>query len=536
MKKFLTLTISLFLVASAYSQELIKVRIDDFSGGQNSYDLADSIDVNQGELVQNASQEKRGRLEKRKGQALFADDLGNTAFRGVGDFYPDSTTSYVLAASGTDIVRSTSAGASWTVVNTGKALTAGYNTEFLQADNLLFIFNGEDNTSWYDGSTFVLPTSVGTVYPASPPKATTGAWVANYLFLAGNPTYPDWVYFSNNLEPREFTANNVIKINTGDGQEIVRIEPFRENEIIVYKQRSVYMLDITGSTPLADWAYKPISRTIGCAAERSVVNIGNDHWFLSSEPIAVRSLIRSSFDKILLDRASDPIQDIFDGTGETTINVSSIDVACAILHDNKYILGIPTGVSTVNDYVVVYDFLTKSWTTIDGWYPAEWIVYENDLYYIDANDGRMIECFTGTTGDMYEGPVVTGSSEPSVAITFDWRSKNISFDNPENYKMLDALDLELGASGDYDADVYIEMDDGGWQRVGDMNLAGGAVTLPVSLPFTLSASGVARETFQLQQYGEFKNIKIRVVQDGLSELCDLHRATIFAYMKPWRRE
>jgi hypothetical protein len=233
---------------------------------------------------------------------------------------------------------------------------------------------------------------------------------------------------------------------------------------------------------------------------------------------------------------SQSIQDIFDGTGDVALNVTSASKSAGVLFDNKYILAIPTGSSSINNYVVVFDFFTKSWYTITGWFPAAWQVFDNELYYIDGQDGRVIQCFTGTTGDMASGPCVTSASEPTVAINFEYISKNIDFDNPENFKQPDSLDVEFGTEGNYDTDVYLELDNGGFQNIGVINLKGNAPTLPIDLPFDLGASGVARKTFQIQKYGEFKKIKVKFIQDGLGELCDLHSFTCFGTVKSWRRE
>ena len=70
----------------------------------------------------------------------------------------------------------------------------------------------------------------------------------------------------------------------------------------------------------------------------------------------------------------------------------------------------------------------------------------------------------------------------------------------------------------------------------DIDLSGDVVTLPEDLPFTLTSGGVARKTYQLQSYGEFKKIQLKVVQEGLGETVILKRATLFARPRPWRRE
>ena len=531
MKKLYLILLGLFLTTSVFAQEgLQKVKIDDFSGGQNSFYLSDIIEMNQGESMKNIILNKKGQLSKRTGQTLFIASNSTTAFRGIGRFDPDQNTSYMMVASPPSVIRAESSSTSWTEINSGYSQSAGYDTEFIQANNNLFVFNGQDATSWYDGSVYYKGTSGGST---SPPTATTAAWLNNYLFLGGNPTHTDWIYVSDNLTPTIFTvASNIMKINTGDGQAVKRLETFREKEIIVYKERSIFLMDISGTTMITDWTVTPISKSVGCVAPRSVVSLGNDQWFLSSEPYAVRSLVRSQFDKILVDMVSTPIQDIFNGTGTITINKTQISKSCAILYDNKYLLAIPTGTSTINNTVCVFDFITNSWYIIDGWYPAEWVVFNDNLYYIDANIGSVIQCFTGTTGDI--GNI--SASTPTVAIEYEYISKSIDFDNPENYKQLDALEIEFETAGNYTATIYINLDKDGWQNIGTINLSGSVITLPVTLPFTLKGSGVARKTFHLQRYGEFKKMQIKVVQNGLDELCNLHRITVFALVKPWRRE
>ncbi len=534
MKKLL-ISLALFLSLSiqpVHSAELTKIRINDFSGGRNSYDLSDLIGNNQGSEIENIVLSKKGLLQKRTGQALFAQDESDAAFSGIGRYDPDAHTSFLFVASGPIIQYTPSSPASWIKVNEATPLSTGYDTEFIQANDLLFILNGKDPTCWWNGSAYVQ----GTTDVGSPPVASTAVWLRNYMFTAGDPSHPDWVSFSNNLVPDIYTSTDVFKVNTGGGQPVIKLESFKLNELIIYLSRSVYLLDITGLIPLTNWTLQPITKSTGCAAPRSVVNLGNDQWFLSTDPITIRSLSRTSYDKLTIDMVSQPIQDIFDGTGDTTINKTYMHKSCAVLFDNKYILAIPTGSSIYNNLTIVYDFISKSWYTIDGWFPGSWLVFDNSLYYTDAKDGFVVKCFTGTTGDISSGPIVSTASEPSVAIDFKWISKNFDCENPENYKMPDALDMEFGTTGNYNADIYASLDDGDWQSIGNINLAGSAPTLPLTLPFTLGSDGVARKTFQLQRYGEFKKIKFKVAQTGYEESCELHSLTLFYSTKTWRRE
>lgn len=541
MKRLFTLLLLLFAFP-AYAQidDFLKVRVDSYEGGQNSSDYGDKIAANQGTSVINGVIKSKGQIYTRTGQALFNKDTQTAAFNGVGRFDPSTSTSYMMAASGVSIVRSLSTGTNWTVVNPSNPLTPGLSTNFIQANNLFFIMNGTNATSWYDGTSY----SVSTGWPISPPTVTTATWINNYLFAAGNSTNPDWVYVSSNVlvsGPTVFPATNVIKIESGDGQVIQKLETYRTGDVIAYKSRSIYDLNISNvdSTcspqPICQWSYTALAKDVGTLSPRSVVSLGNDQWFLSSQPFGVRSLTRTPFDKTFVNLISQPIQDIFDGTADRSINATQIAKAAAVYFDNKYLLAIPVGSSTVNNLVVVYDFITSSWYIIDGWYPQSWIVFNNELYYADANDGRVVQCFTGNVGDV--GTIVpVPSSGPSVGIHFTYLSKILDFDAPENFKQLDSIGVEFSPTGDYNATISINLDNSGFQTAGMVALTANAVTLPVLLPFTLNSPGITYKTLQLSRFGEFKKIQVGVSLASVNQQIILQKLDVFSRKKPWRRE
>jgi len=475
-----------------------KITITDFSGGQNSYDIPTVIGANQGTVVRNAEVSRKGIISKRAGVTLFATDLDDTAFTGIGRFIPDANTDWMLIASGASICRSTPNGV-WEYINTATPTAVGYDTQFVQANNILYILNGVNYPFTYNGSIFYANQAASdspTTTAVSPPIAKYAAWFKNYMFYANvidasdDNDNRDWIYVSDNLDPSLISATSIVKVNTGDGQQITGIKPFKNNELVVYKERSIWVLDISG-TFITGWSLQPMTDDIGCIAPRSIVMVGNDQWFLSSEPIGVRSLVRTDLDKIKLSLVSTPIQDIFDGSGSTFINRTYINKAAAILYDNKYILAVPSNNSTVNDLVLVYDFITNSWTQITGWYVSDWLVYDNKLYFIDSTDGRVLQAFYGNY-DFASGPCVTPmwwySSSPLVkAINFHYESRCFNFDLPENYKMPDALDIVCESTGNYGLTTYINIDQGGWQNMGNMSLSGNSASLPNILPFTLTS-------------------------------------------------
>lgn len=535
---FFSLAILLSFARPALCQidSFLKVHIVDFSGGEASKPYADKIAANQGALIANAIINIPGQIITRQGQAIFNVDTNGSAFQGLSQFLPDQNTSYLMAASGPSIIRSTTTDTKWTIVNSGHNITTGIPVNFIQANSNLFVFDGTDQTAWYNGTDY----NVSTGWPTSPPTAKTAAWLNNYLFLAGNTTNPDWLFVSQNLFPTSFPSNTVMKINTGDGQAITQLQPYRTGDLVIYKSRSIYDLNITGvdatcsPQPICQWSFSPIVTDVGTPAPRSVVSLGNDQWFLSSPPYAIRSLTRSQFDKTFINMMSQPIQDIFDGTSTTQpiLNTVQVSKAAAVYFDNKYIIAIPTNDSTVNNFVCVYDFITQSWYTITGWYPAAWQVFNNNLYYIDANDGRVVQCFTGNVGDI---GTIHPASSATVGINFDYISKIFDFDNPDNYKLMDSIGLEFQPSGNYSATINLNFDNSGWQLAGTIPLTANAPTLPQVLPFTLSSPGITYKTIQLSKFGRFKKVQVEVTINGVSEQVTLQKVTVFARLQPWNR-
>jgi len=238
----------------------------------------------------------------------------------------------------------------------------------------------------------------------------------------------------------------------------------------------------------------------------------------------------------LVNRVSESIQDILDRTGPLAINIEQIEKAAAILFDDKYILAIATGDSTVNNTVLVFDFNVQAWTIINGWFPADWVEFDNRLFYADAVDGRVIEVFTGTTGDYLKGPnFINAASVPSVGIEYTVQTRVLDFDAAENFKQMDAIEFEFDPTGNYNATTYINLDNSGWQLLGTVNLAGTSLQLDFTLPGLLTDSGVSRKTFDTVQKGEFKKMQVMVQQGASSQSVALQRITVFGRRKPWTR-
>jgi hypothetical protein len=100
------------------------------------------------------------------------------------------------------------------------------------------------------------------------------------------------------------------------------------------------------------------------------------------------------------------VQDEFD-----LINKSYMRNAVAAIIDKKYILAVPKGTSTVNNMIIEYDMINKTFMVREGLEINSFLKYMDTLFYAD-NSGKLFIYGTGTS---YDGvPIcaewVTGSS------------------------------------------------------------------------------------------------------------------------------
>ena len=136
------------------------------------------------------------------------------------------------------------------------------------------------------------------------------------------------------------------------------------------------IVEHNGATTSAAAVFE-ITRQRGCVARKSVAASGPQIYFLSDDGVFTLqqgldpakglgvAISKVSGEAIPLSR---PIQDQF-----KEVNYAAADKACGIVFDNKYFLACPTGSSTDNNKIFVYDILNTAWTSIDS-FPAGFVI------------------------------------------------------------------------------------------------------------------------------------------------------------------
>ena len=223
------------------------------------------------------------------------------------------------------------------------------------------------------------------------PNASHGLYYQNRLFLPYETSSDTEFIASDILDIATFDAGrNQFKLLEGTADELVGFAPYQEDKMVVMMKKSLHLLNnLSGS--LADVTAYEITRTIGCEARKTIVTIGDRIFFLSRS--GVYSLEDGFEHKLRADREplSKPIDDQIQ-----EINWASASVATAKFYNNRYYIAVPTGSSTVNNRVFVFNTLLNAWESTDE-YPSS---VEITDFHIAEYQGEQRLFTVGFTGQL----------------------------------------------------------------------------------------------------------------------------------------
>ena len=501
-----------------------KGRQSDFSGGQNSSDEPASIGQNQAMLLQNSIITKKGKVTQRNGITKLGTANSTTnVILGLTHFNAGTTLDTMLRARATKIQRLAADYSDWTDINGLTSLTTGLTTNFIQALDKCFILNGTDNVFSVDSALSVTDEADTN---ADFPKTTVAEWTPNNrMFASGSLTESlrDYVWFSNAIDPQTWDrGTNVFKVRSGDGGKVTWLKAFKEFELIIYKNDSIFVLNMDGTTPLTDWDLKPLSVAVGCPAGRTVQDIGNDQIFLAND--GVRLLSRTTFDKLQVGVISNPIRDIID-----SINQDAIHTANGWFENGLYILNIPTNTSTVPDRTVIWDSIaaarngdpSSAWTVVPK---GTWNFSCMSSFGFGDNVKTFVSGSSLATSLSYK--VLSGTTDDGTAIVQRIITRQDDFDEAFSQKIFDPSQFVADSGSDAIYLIEIQVDEGGFVTVGQINLAGGLVT-PFNTPGTTSSVN-ATGNFRTKFAGRGNFVQFRITNSTSGKIPTFIEYTTYA--------
>lgn len=473
----------------------------DISGGINNRLFGTDIQENQVTDCLNVDLEAPGLWKKRKGIVL-TEDLGNDAGFVAFGYNPDGGADALVVGHGTKLESYIGSGtfserkADFVSATAGAIIQAGEEGE---GDVLLVKFDGNNwfrfNSSY---TTQDLGNTTGTGSD-SPPDSSVAVyfrgrvWILKGSQLFYSDTFP--ADYSSAFD----TASGWYRIPVGEEKAIIAL---RDQGLVIFGSESIMGLNPSTTPDATDKPEKLLG--IGCVAGKSVVQVGDDIFFLA--PDGVRALFRNIQDKVQLNNPfpnSYVIKDEID-----SINWDYAHKAQAVFFENKYMLAVPTDSSTVNNKVLVFYPAYNSWTVFDGWNVGAWgkVKFNNDekLYFIDNSDASVYEVFSG-------------DNDNGEAITYRVTSRKENMGSSLQEKVGGEIKVTALATSSISLKVYIEIDEGGFNYLGSIDLLGNALAFPLEFPVSFEEGSRVSKIFQIDSYESWENIRVKIENDDDTE-------------------
>lgn len=507
----------------AVQEEASILFIKDVSKGVNNYLFAGNILDNQSVEQEDIDISKPGLRRKRDGYALIANDTSDAAKCFVTNFRPDNASEELLMHTSNKLYKWTGSG-NWSSVGTFP-WTNGDISSF-QADSRVYFVEQSNNVRSYDGATITDEGNTNT----DPPRGNVGAYMLGRAFISGNTSSPNKVWYSSISAGTGLGSgswdrtNNSHSFNIGAGSRIVAISPFRQTDLIVFAEHSIWALNVSPIGTPGSWTITNIHPNIGCKSRRSVAVVGNDLIFMDQYG-HIRSLIKTIQDTNAGVNPL-PISQHIDGSVQN-FNDVYLSNAAGIGFDRFYFLSVTYESATTNNKVFVYDTVLESWTgPWNNWTATNFAVStveSGNRYLYFGNAGAASKVFRYTK-DRF--------NDNSTAIAFKEVTKKYDFGNSRTDKTWNSVEVMVNATNGTTITVEAQIDDEGWVSVGSFQATGGGPTLPIALPYFLGGSGVVKRIFNLDALlGRGRFIQFRITNSEVDKEVEIIQVVVTGYVE-----
>lgn len=487
-----------------------------FSGGQVSFQRANLLQANQAAGLDNVTILINGELKKRRGIRMLG-----TGSTGVAEpiralFWFDSSLLDRLVAFVGDSAYSFD-GFEWE-----SFFYTGLSSSEPDMDALQFL----DSIYWTDGG--AEENGIRKLVDGNPetiedsPAARILERHGTRLVAAGIAGIPDAVDFSYLLEGDTWDlVNNRIRIGLGDGDPVVGVKSWLDTELLVCKGGSTWLVTASPEQDVAYFPIKLVHSAIGCACRKTIVQVGQDVWWLAPGlgVVSLQKQLATSNNQIATP-VSQAVQDVIE-----RISWPHAYRACATFHQNQYFLSIPVESEWPNT-VLVFNTITGGWTTFSGWKATamcsqpfegqrrlvlgqadgglkEWLDYQpsgtNAISFSDGGGHFSLPAKLPTRFEYADRGVVSTVLTRAMIFSEPLNPKSGFYVEVEMVKA--AGDVAFAAICDGDAPVDLE----------SFSFTADTVSLPIQLPFRLpGAPGWVRKRLPIHHLPPFRELQLKI--------------------------
>lgn len=450
-------------------------RQDDYSYGLVNTTSRREVPRGGASVLENWDITFKGRLKTRAGLTAYGDATTANAGR-LGFYKKDDGNNYLLTHEGTNLKYLS--GSTWTNIDTSMTEE---NLSFQDVDTENKIYGSSENNPVFhwDGSTY-------TELAASIPHGNKIFWYQNHMFTLNNVNisgtkYKNRLYISNFGDPNTWTTGTDFIPLPGLGDAVTA--DILGNSLVIFKDESYMFLSGYG---LNSWVLSAsnssitnIDNSVGCPAVRGTVRVSaNELWFIDQKG-NIRRITQADYGY-----SSSVMSNNIQGTIDT-INFGYLSNAVAWYDDEKVYFAIPTGSSTENNTVLVYDLKAHSRTNKEAWTTyTGWIVSDMLSFPISSNPELIVA--GGSNKKIYRH---TGTDDDGVDIAYRWDSGLDDYDKPERYKKYAYGYIYSGNQGDIDVTIHSSIDGIAFSEIGTFNLQGSGSKLGPTGSFLLGPTG-----------------------------------------------
>jgi len=384
-------------------------------GGLDLVDDPEEIGIKGAIDLLNVDIDRRGRIRSRDGYNNFLSSAASQRLNSLGVYYNVTGTKQLLASSvdagaNSFLAAYTTAGASIASTVTFNNLAQAQFTRFGgPAAEIVYVASwrvvgtSANSVRTWDGAAW----AVAGGFPANTFALDVQA-LDNRLVAATIASNSSRIAFSDAGAPGTWTATSVLDLTPGDGERIVDIVSWREL-VFVFKETKFFVFtgNSAGATGLPIFNYRPVAAGVGSIARGCSIATPTGVYFLSR-----RGIYRTTGgDPTLISRALDPIfrgglSSFFSGS---ELNDAAVSVCQLWWHDERLYFAYPSGSSTTNDRLAVYDPQVDMWLL--------WNIATNGMTTFRASDGEELffSYATGTNDIGRHSPSFTDDDGTSIS-------------------------------------------------------------------------------------------------------------------------
>ena len=171
------------------------------------------------------------------------------------------------------------------------------------------------------------------------------------------------------------------RFNAGTADFVVGLHSFAEDTLLVFNRNSIHT--IFDTLVLANSKNRLLTNEFGCVARKSIVQVGNQVIFLSDNGVYGIQFL----DEYNLRGTETPLSEPINETIKR-INKNAWEKSVATYFDNRYFISVPLDGATSNNAILVYNFLTKQWESVDQVNDANF--HSTNLIVVGNGDDRAV--------------------------------------------------------------------------------------------------------------------------------------------------